>query len=106
MTADFDSAAVRRVDAGYDVEESRLTGPARAEQRNHLTRCDLQVDASQDVVAGGAILVRLGNGTQTDLEPVSRYDLCGHQDVPGVSWIPGDVISASAIRQNGFQVRF
>ncbi len=45
LAVEADLAAVRPVEAGDDAQQRRLAGARRAEQRQQLAVCDLQIDA-------------------------------------------------------------
>src|SRR5262249_41169139 len=57
-----DPAARRRDDAADDVDQSRLAGPVRAEEREDLALLDLEVHVAERRVPGGVRLGELGDG--------------------------------------------
>src|SRR6266540_3824294 len=61
--ADVHGAAARQVERAHDVEQGRLSRPARPDDRQHLPRRDGQVDAAQHLQPRGTGVV-LGHAAQ------------------------------------------
>jgi hypothetical protein len=66
LAADQDAARVRFVEGAEDVEQRRLAGTRRSDDRHQLAGLDDEVDAAQHVDHPGAVAVALGQAARLD----------------------------------------